>query len=348
MLERNKILWLVGLIVLFGLSARFFTFQSAHPDSDEMFELRNMQGLKPEAVLKQNTFYGDHTSFPGEYLVHYLPMRTLNLFEKPAIIEIEQHKVEGINKTGFWILAIPKIILTLISFVLFYFVCEGCFRSPLGWVIAFSLLLFNVNLIYHAVSLRPYGILTELAIIHLWFCGSFRNERWFRITHAVAIFLTCIYHAYGPLIAILPLFGYYKMRKFSSNEVLVGILLGLSGWIYYAAYNTFGMTPNHVQSIANPFQFITKENFLGGILETIFGGSLITLACVPFVLLGITKITWPQVRFFLVMILLPLALIILVDIKTQYWIHPRQYIWLLPAIAFLCGDLAESGVRNDR
>ncbi len=346
MTERIKILIFVGLIVAFGLSARLFTFQSAHPDSDEMFELQHLQKNKPADILKQNTFYGDHTSFPGEYLIEYPSLLALNLFEKPAIIDIANKKIEGLNKTSFWVLAIPKIALFLFSIFLFYRVCEGVFQTSLGWIVAFSILLFNNHAIYHAFSLRPYGILTELAIINLWFCGSFNSERWFRITHGIVIFVTCIYHAYGPLIALLPLLGYWHMKKFSSNEVIAGCVLGLSGWIWYAAYNTFGMHPNGVQSIVDTFQFITKADFLNKILESFFGG-VIVLSCLPFVLWGITKITGLQLRWFLVMILLPLTLIILVDIKTQYWIHPRQYIWLLPALALWCGALAERAARND-
>lgn len=345
MSQKTKILIFVILIVWFGLSSRFFTFQNLHPDSDEMFELRNMQNLKPQDVLKQNTFYGDHTSFPGEYLIHYLPMKALNLFEKKAKIDIEHQHVEGINKMGFWILAIPKILITLLSIVLFYILCTNFLNTPIGYITAFSLFMLNTHLIYHAFSLRPYGILPELAIINLYLAGQENKKPWFYALHLFTIFFTCIYHAYGPLIAVLPVLM-YRTKRYSDMILPICAILGV--WIYYAAYNTFGMTPNKVQSVVNAFQFITKENFLGGIVDSIFEGSLIILATTPFILWGLTKIAKPQMIWLGVMILLPLTLIILVDIKTSYWIHPRQYIWLVPAIALWCGSLVEGGLNVRR
>lgn len=335
---------IIILLVLFGLSSRIFTFQSVHPDSDEMFELRNMQNLSLKDVIKQNTFYGDHTSFPGEYLIHYLPMKVLNLFEKPAKIDIEQRRIEGIDKTGFWVLAIPKILITLLSFVLFWLVCQQFLKTTLGHIIAFSLVLFNGHLIYHAFSLRPYGILPELAIINLFLASRDNKERWFYIVHIVTIFFTCINHAYGPMIAVLPVLFFRKERY---RNMWLPVCVSLSCWMYYAAYSTFGMTPNKVQSQVDTFQFITRQSFLEDILKALFGTSLITAAAIPFVMIGVQYLNRNLLNFFLLLILLPLSLIILVDIKTHYWIHPRQFIWLLPAIGLWCAMLTETYLRKE-
>lgn len=339
MSEKFKILILISVICFFGITSRLFTFQSSHPDSDELFELSKMQYIKPADIFKNSTFYGDHTSFPGEYLVHYLPMKALGLFKKPAEIDIQGGKIAGITKTGFWILAIPKIIITLLSFVLFYFLCGRYVKTPFGYAVAFALLLFNSHLIYHAFSLRPYGILTELAIINLFLASKDAKKPWFSGLHGAVVLFTCVYHAYGPLIAFLPILANRRARGREFNWF---VLAAIFAWVYYATYNTFGMAPNKVQSVVNTFQFITKENFLNGVVDSIFTGSLITVATLPFVLLGLPAMSRRQLAFLLLFIVLPMLAIMLVDIKTQYWIHPRQYLWCMPAIALWAGMVVEN------
>lgn len=347
MSDRIKALIIVCIIVVFGMTARAFTFQNSHPDGDELFELKKMQMLSLPDVLKQDTFYGDHTSYPGEFLMHYLPMKALGLFEKPAQIDIEHGKLSGISKNGFWVLAIPKILLTVLSVVLFYLICIQMLNTTLAITIAFVLFMFNGHLIYHAFSLRPYGILPELAIINLFFASRAGWGNWHtslhRWTYATVIFFTCIYHAYGPLIAFLPLWFFRKTRP---AEVLWACLAGTCMWIYYAAYNHMGMTPNKVQSVVDSFQFIHKESFLTSIADSIFGGNVLTLAIVPFVLIGLQYLDKRLLVFGILMIVLPMALIMAIDIKTQYWIHPRQWTWVIPAIALWCGMITEASFKE--
>lgn len=339
-----KTLAVVLLIVFFGLTSRFFTFQNSHPDSDELFELRNMQSIKPVAILSNKTFYGDHTSFPGEYLIHYLPMVALNLFNNPAKIDIEGGKLQGLTKTSFWILAIPKILIMLLSIVLFYILSASYLKTTLGFVIAFSLFMFNGHMIYHAFSLRPYGILPELAIINLFLAMHTSKKEYFFILQGCVIFFTCIYHAYGILIALLPIL-YFRRERY--RDLLWFILPAIAVWVYYASYSTFGLAPNKVQSVVDTFQFIKKENFLPGIVDAFFGTSILTAAIIPLVLIGLNYIKKTHIYFFMTFILLPLALIIAVDIKTQYWIHPRQFIWIIPAFALWCGMLTERIFKNE-
>jgi hypothetical protein len=321
---------LVLLICLAGLSSRVFTFQEKHPDKDELFELRNMQSLKPSAIFKRDTFYGDHTSFPGEYLIHYIPMRVLNLFEKPADLSYEDGKIAGITKKDFWILASPKIVLTLLSLYLFYLFCRPL--SLLGICAAFSILCFNPVLIYHAFMLRPYGILPELAIINLYLGSRYNNSFWFNFLYGLVIVFTCVNHAYGILIAGLPLFMTTSLRP---KQVYFWSLIAMICWVHYASYNTFGIHPNAVQSVVDPFKFTTRVNFFYNLSFPFIAGSS---AFLPFVLLALPRAGAKRFFWLLGMLGIPLLLIILIDIKTSYWILPRQYCWLFPYFAFWSGS----------
>lgn len=322
---------IISLICLFGFSSRLFVFQSQHPDTDELFELRHLQSIKWSDTIKRTTFYGDHTSYPGEYIIHWMPLRALNMFKKNADLSYEDGTI-GIGKKHFWILAIPKIMLSLLSFWLFWLLIKD--MSGLGIFTAALIYTFNPTLIYHSFSLRPYGILPELAIINIFLASRGKQT----LLHGAVIFLTCVYHAYGILIAFLPMIFFRNKRD--SNIVLF-IIPAIVMWAYYASYNTFGMTPNKVQSVVDTFQFITKENFLNGILDTLFAGSILTLAVLPFIVKGSTAAVKKDWMFLLMLVIIPLILIIMIDIKTSYWIHPRQYCWIVPALALWCGMMAD-------
>lgn len=332
----GKILAVI-LICVFGFSSRLFVFQSQHPDTDELFELRHLQSTKWADTLKRTTFYGDHTSYPGEYLIHWIPMRILNMFEKPTDLSYENGTI-SLTKKQCWILAVPKITVSLLSFYLFWLLCGSLLKTTLGYFTAFIVFTFNSTLIYHSFSLRPYGILPELAIINLFLATRENQGLKFAMFHGAVIFFTCISHAYGILIAFLPMIYFWWKRH---QNIVFWIVPALILWAYYASYNTFGMTPNKAQSVVNTFQFITKENFLNGILDTVFSGSVLTIAALALVIKGAVSAPRRDWMFLLALVIIPLTLIILVDIKTSYWIHPRQYCWIIPALALWCGRMAD-------
>jgi hypothetical protein len=213
-----------------------------------------------------------------------------------------------------------------------------------GVFVAFSIFLFNQYLIYGAFSLRPYGVLPELFIINLYLSSRENRTLWFALLHGYVIFLTCINHAYGPMMAFLPWIYFSKQR---SLEFYFLCVLSLAAWAYYASYNTFGMAPNAVQSIIDPFLYFKKQDLFEDVLKSIFCTSIITTAILPFVLLrgffGETKNWW----FLILLVLVPLTAIILIDIKTHYIIHPRQYVWILPAVGLWCGIICEKGRIKD-
>lgn len=341
--RRNKMqrLILVLVMIFIGLWARAFTFQNQHPDTDELFELRNMQGLKAESVINNKTFYGDLTSFPGEFLIHAPMMAAIGMFTHPRQLAYETGKID-VSKKEFWVLAIPKIVLSLLSLWVFWLLCREFLITTFGAFVAFSMILFNQYLIYAAFSLRPYGVLPELFIFNLYLASRENKSFWFSIFHGYVVFLTCINHAYGPMMALLPVLYFRKQR---GHEFYFLCGLSLAAWAYYASYSNFGIHPNSVQSVLSPFLYIKQENLFEFILQSLFCTSVITTATAPFVLMRAFRDGDSKWWFLITMVLIPLAAIVLIDIKTHYIIHPRQYVWIIPALGLWCGMLTEKGLK---
>ncbi len=297
-------------------------------------------------MLKRTSLYGDHTSFPGEFIIHYVPMLAMGLRFHPATLDYEHQNIQGIDKKGFWIIAIPKILLTILSLYLFYLLCKEFLVTNFGIFVAFSIFFFNQYLVYAAFSLRPYGILPELFIINIYMASRKDKTLWFDIGHGTVIFLTCINHAYGPLMSFLPILYFKKPRCLEFYPL---ILVALIAWVYYASYSNFGMNPNTIQSVLDPFKYIKQENLFEFIFQSLFCTSVITTAILPFILMksfdpntGLLGKKW---GFLITLVLIPLIAIILIDLKTHYIIHPRQYVWILPALGLWCGMLIEKGLK---
>lgn len=330
---------IVLVIFILGFSSRIISFHTTHPNIDELFELKSLQDRRVVDIQSNKVFYGDHTSFPGEYILHWIPLKAMGLFGKPALIEIKGNsaKVDGIDKKGFWLLAIPKILMSLFGFWLLWLLCLRLKVGEFGIILCFIVYSFNSLLISHACELRPYGILPELALLNLWLAT--RKESWWQV--GVIIF-TCIYHAYGILIAFLPLILFPRPFKF-----WLKCLPALIIWGFYASYNSFGIHANSVQAVVDPFQFMKFNGLLGNVFLQLFGGAILLLTVLPFIIRGFMYMTSDHLVWFSWMIFVPLVLIILVDIKTQYWIHPRQFVWIVPYLALWVGMIADQRIEYD-
>lgn len=217
-------------------------------------------------------------------------------------------------------------------------------ENQVGRIVAFLLLAFNNTLIFHAFGFRPYAVLPTLAIANLLLASYFLRKRTIlnSIVYSLLFFFTCIYHAYGILIAGLPLlFICILGKQFNLKWFFIPVGLSILAWAYYASHNTFGVTPNTMQSQVEPFRFLPKHQFWQINISLFFGNNLLSIGLWPFVLIGLMKMKKDFALFFFLMIMLPLVLICLVDIKTHYWILQRQYIWLMPWFAVFVGKLIE-------
>ncbi len=154
------------------------------------------------------------------------------------------------------------------------------------------------------------------------------------VAHGSVILFTCVYHAYGPMIAFLPLFFY----KRPASWFLLTIPAGIALWAFYAWYSHFGLSPNTVQSQVDTFQYFPKVKFFENLLLNLSGGSLIFYMIVPLLAFSFIRgLGSDDLMFLILLIVVPLTLICLIDIKTHYWIHPRQFVWVIPFFAVFCG-----------
>lgn len=325
----------VLFVCLIGLAGMLFSFQAAHPDTDELFELRNMQGLHWKDVASRKTFYGDHTSFPGEFLIHAPFMNALDLFKYPALLDYEHGNIEGFDKKSEWVLAFPKVGCAVIAVFLFCVMIKDW--SLFSQVTALSIWLFNTWIVYYSFSLRPYGLLPELAIFNLYLASRIKQ----RGTHGWVIFFTCIYHAYGPLIAFLPLMIFNQKRPI---YFWIVVALSFLAWSYYASYSNFGMEANSAQSMLDPFGYLVPTKFFAMLMESLFTPFILTAFALPFIMLGMMRMGESQIWFLFILVIVPLISIIGIDIKTHYIIYPRQYVWICPALGLWCGMMVNNSI----
>ena len=101
---------------LLGMYLRVMRYHKRELWGDELIQYNDTAGpLKPFWIDGYN--YGDHSGFPGDYLLTY-----------PFI------KIFGLHK---WGLAIPHILLTIVGFYFLYKVCRYYCKSVWGYAIVF-------------------------------------------------------------------------------------------------------------------------------------------------------------------------------------------------------------------
>ncbi len=325
------------LIISTGIFVRFSDYHKFHPDQDEHYEYFFLRKMTPAKIFKRDTMYGDHTSFPGEAILHYIPMRLMKVYVGAERDE-SVYPYKDWKKSDYLRLVIPKIILYFIGIIIFIKLALAYTKTRVGFIIAMAIYMFNSQLIFHAFVLRPYAVLPLLAIFNLFLCESyFKNQSPLKsISLGLLIFITCIYHAYGILIAGLPLI--YCMLKYKkwNYSIMIYFLISAAAWAYYASYSTFGMTPNAIQKVDTPFRYMPAK--VMPFLANLFGDQILMMIILPFVSFKLFKKHSLNYYLFLsIMILFPIIAIIAVDLKTSYWILPRQWIWVMPYFALFCG-----------
>ena len=335
--------WVVLFIFIVGMYLRYDNYITKHPDQDELFELHSMWDWDKgsvksiKSIFDNKQFYGDHTSFPGEFILYYLPMKMV--LHNPKI-DVGNMTVSGVGRYDFLKLASVKVVLFVISFWLLYSICS---RTMGGWgtMLAMAIYGFNFQLVYHAFDMRPYSVLPVLAIANLWLCSR-RDGVWSRVMHGAVALFTCIYHAYGILIVLVTMVFLGKLRR----NIFI-CLMGLCLWSFYAWYNHFGFSPNKVQAVVDTFQYFPKVKFFENLLLQLSGGSLIFYMLIPLLAFSFIRgIEYFDGLFLIWMIIIPLLAIFLVDLKTHYWFHPRQFTWVIPFFAIFCGRMVHNLENN--
>ena len=332
-------------IFFYGMYLRLIELAGHEITGDEHWQLNQMHGSFKELWdgLPKNEFC---SYLSGDYYLTY-----------PFF------KIFGYNK---WGLAIPHIISTLIGFYLLYCICRLLFKTPVGSIISFLIVCFNANLIDYATRVRVYAVLPTLAmaaflIIHNMMA---RNERIRGVQRGlldILLMVTILFHAYGVLIVFFPLIylvwdhrgekDYLQSLKFLVKHLLIVGVVTMPLWIY----SVFGPHLNWdpIMSHKGPatFFFIPNpaENMIG-FLKGVFGNLVGFKKFYVFLLGGAGLLFIPysfsekcrQIAFLLVLVFFPIGLILVSDIRNNYWFIQRQFIWVIPFFALFLGWVWDS------
>ncbi len=255
----------------------------------------------------------------------------------------------GDNK---WGLAIPHMIATLIGFWLFYLICRELLKTSVGMIIAFSIFSFNATLINHALEIRPYAVLPvlNLGVFYVtmkllphdfkmswkrtfWIGLFFILTIWFYMYGVVILFVHAIYFLATLKNKDMFKTAFVQLSKFGGIVLLIAMPL----WLYsifgeHLTYETRGFE--------STFQFITDPTvsvfgFLKDVLCNFIGHKylyVLILGAFFGTILPHSK-RMEHIKFFGILILLPFAVILLMDIVGNYWLLQRQFIWLMPFFA---------------
>jgi hypothetical protein len=329
------------LLSLLGIFLRLWRLHKRDLWCDEIYQFHCMQGaFKPFWVYQT---YGDHTSFPGEYLLQY-----------PLV------QIFGMNK---WGLVAPHLIFNIVGFYLLYEICQIYCRSWVGYIASFLIYTLNDNLMFHSLEFRPYAMLPVIALASLYFSHlllskEFQSSKSKMILLGILFFLMINYHIYGIAACLLPLAYtiFYNIKKGNNLSsfpwlwLLVVIIFSFPVWLWYASFNHFGLSPNlKAQSYVDTFQFIDdpREHFIsffkavmGNLTGIRKGGAIWIITFIAFLIPAKERLL--QVAFAVLLIIIPVILILYFDIRSHYWFLDRQFVWVMPWAALFIGWVLDS------
>ena len=247
-LKKHRHLLIVLPLCVIGLYLRYDTLAHRDLAGDELFSVTNATGPLPPFWKKLSV--GTFLSFPG----HYLSLWPFG-------------QIFGPNK---WGLTIPHVLAALFGFYMLYVLCRKTFKTSFAFLITFAIVCFNNQLIYYSFELRPYGVLSTLALICFYF-----SEKIITAGQSLSIIkksligiffiLMTIYHAYGLLIIVACLL-YFILNETGSKTVgqiwsstyrflLPFALIALPLFLWYGTGNPHLRAYNIDKGIST-FQFI--------------------------------------------------------------------------------------------
>ncbi len=331
---------LCTLLAFIGLFLRFKTLanRNIHQDEEYQFLLSSEQALNFLNIFSRN-YYGDFSCFPGDYILNY-----------PFI------RIFGLSK---WGLAIPHILATVLGFYLLYLICSRYYKTTAGYLVAFSVVVFNSNLIYHSFEFRPYAVLPVMALATFYLTGTLFSK-FDRLTNAQKILLTAFYiylasfHVFAILFFVLSA-AFFLADARSFKNVDKGLLTYVAGifvvssliWLWYSSLNlglggkqdlfTLFDRMNVFEYIPNPL--VNPVGFLKSIVGNLVGQKKLYPLLLGMVSLFLprNRDRWQQWGFFLIFMVIGIQLIFLVCLLKNYWFLQRQFVWVMPLFAFFLG-----------
>lgn len=336
-------------------------FKSTHERTlwnDEVYQL--LQTTGPFKTFWLRNFYGDFSSFPGDYLLTY-PFIKFFLIQNGL-----QNDIAAFNAYK-WGLLIPQIAATLMGFYFLYLICERHFKTLWGFVVTFTVFGFNALLIFHAFEFRAYSFLPTFALAGFYVLDILVTEyttlsRAKKFLIAIFLLFASAFHLFNLIVLGLVLTyilvvsvhsserGQYRsfLKDSPALKFIVPVFFAAFFlWLWYlrlgpihegkgidiSARPVFEHTP-----IPNPlirplgfFKTIVIDDLLG------HAPSSFLLVGLPLAFLFPNKNKPRLLGFFLLMIVLVIEGILLAALWKQYMFLPRQFIWAIPFFAFFIG-----------
>lgn len=331
---KNNCRILIALFfTIFGLYLRFKQLAGRQLWTDELWQLAQTTGAFKPIWHRINVT--DFTSFPGAYLLNY-PF--VNIF--------------GTSK---WAINIPNYIMALLGFYFLYLICQEYLKTFWGFFIAFLLLCFNGNLIFHSFEFRPYAVLPTLSLGSFYFAGLIVSD-WKKLAILKKVLIglffifVIIYHVFGIMIVGLCLlyFLVVEANKRSYHEIMKEMApfllpMGVPGVLLFIWYVS-GTVWNDVQkgnwypfdyypNVANDFVHFVRQVLCNLRGDKSHGQKILELG-IWFSFLLSKNNRFKLIGFFLLMIILPITVILTLAIYEKYWFLDRQFIWVMPLYAF--------------
>ncbi|MCX5695223.1 MAG: glycosyltransferase family 39 protein [Candidatus Omnitrophica bacterium] len=336
---------IVFLICVYALFLRLGNISNFPFWADEIYGLNQMKGSFINLVMSAPN------NEIGSYLLgdHYLIYPFFKVF--------------GYNRVG---LAFPHILATILGFFILYLICRLYFKTIWGYLVAFIIVCFNQTLIYHSIEIRPYAVIPTLALGVFYFTHILLKEgapiaaykKWL-----IGIFfiITILFHVYGILIVSLPILFLLFSNAKMNNFIIIARKLFCFLFIIFCitlpvwCISVFGKHWIHpelpvFEYIPDPL--LNVVGFLKGIFGNLIGskGLYFLLAGVLFPFIFSFPERTKQIKFLLIMVILPIGLILSQDIREKYWFLQRQFIWVMPYFAFFLGwvwdSMAQLFIKN--
>ncbi len=269
------------------------------------------------------------------------------------------YKLFGSNK---WALALPHILFTLAGFYFLYRVCEPYLKTWWGYAVTFGLVCFNATMIFHATEIRTYATLPTLALACFYYSRQIAEgfeAMTLRKTCGIGLFFVIViwWHVYGILMLMLSLvFHLWKNQK---RFVWTGKNLRLFGWlilIFAAALPLWGYCVLGPHFAYNKLHYETFEYIANPLLQpfaffkSVFA-NLVGRKALYFLLAGMVfpfilpyKSRYEQMVLLGLFVIIPIQLILISVIRSEYWFLQRQFIWTMPFFALYLGWSWESAV----
>ena len=345
------------LLTLWGLFLRFKSTHERTLWNDEVYQL--LQTTGPFKPFWLRNFYGDFSSFHGDYLLTY-PFIKFFLIQNGL-----QNDIAAFNAYK-WGLLIPQIAATLLGFYFLYLICERHFKTIWGFVAAFTVFSFNSLLIFHAFEFRTYAFLPTLALAGFYVLDILTTEyatlsRTKKNLIVLFLLFTIAFHLFNIIVLGLLLThlfiisarssqnGQYQLfiRNSPALRFIVPVFIaGSFLWLWY-----LGLGPIHGGKIEIAPRAVFENTPIPnplihprGFLKQIFIDGLLGHAPSSFLLLGLplaflfpNKNRLKLLGFFLLIIVLGIEGILLAALWKQYMFLPRQFIWAIPFFAFFIG-----------